>query len=262
MRGFLYKILKFFLVLIVVLSGILTITFMLSYKNAGSLILDKDIHTLICGDSHTKTALNDSIIPNSLNIAHSSEHYLYTYNVLRVLLENNPQISTVILGLSYHNMSAFYDDNIFDEDRTQYMYPRYFTILDKESMKMILTNNFQGVLGDFKNIYHGLYRHIDAKELEDYSFIGWFYRSERMNKNDSTVGRAIQDHYYQADGSLQSFSALQLVYLKEIIELCHSKNLDLILINCPLSEEYLAGVPQQFIDNYNGLMKDYGQIYA
>lgn len=251
MKGFLIKILLFFLTLIITIAGTFGIVFMLSSHNARNLKIDDDIYTLICGDSHTKTALNDSIIPNSLNIAHSSEHYLYTYNVLKVLLKKNPQIRTVILGFSYHNISSFYDDYLFEQDKTQYMYPRYFTILDTEAMSLVLSKNFKGFLVDLKNTYHGVYRHINARELDDYSFIGWFYNSNRNNKNDSTVNRAIQEHYYNQEQDSQGFSSFQMIYLERIIDLCHREKVRLLLMNCPLSKEYLGRVPPKFIDSYN-----------
>ena len=258
MKGFLNKVLLFFLILLIVLTGVFGITYLLSYRNVSKLTLDGNIHTLICGDSHTKTALNDSIIPNSLNIAHSSEHYLYSYNVLRVLLKNNPQVSTVILGLSYHNLSSFYDDYIFEPDMTQYMYPRYFTVLDGKAMSLIIRDNFDGFQRDFKDIYHGIYRHINARELDDYSFIGSFYKSSRNNKNDSTVNRALQEHYYNNDNSLQEISAFQLEYLMKIMKLCVNEKVKLILINCPLSNEYKSQVPQKFLDSYDLEAYEYG----
>jgi len=247
------------MILVITVAGTFGIVFMLSYQHVSKLKLDNDIHTIICGDSHTQTALNDSIIPNSLNIAHSSEHYLYTYNVLKLLLRNNRQIRTVILGFSYHNLSSFYDDYLFDEDKTQYMYPRYFTVLDAEAMSLLVSNNFGGFLTDLKNTYHGVYRHINARELLDYSFIGWFYQSDRNYKNDSTVSRAIKEHYFNDDQSMQGFSAFQLIYLDRIIELCRLHDVRLILINSPLSKEYRARVPEEFIDRFNEFAKSHDQ---
>ena len=260
MKGFLNKILLFFLILFIVVSGTFGITFMLSYKNVSDISLDEDIQIIICGDSHTKTALNDSIIPHSLNIAHSSEHYLYTYNVLKVLLKNNPQITTVILGFSYHNISSFYDDNIFEQDKTQYMYPRYFTVLDLNTISLLMHHNFDGFLTDIKDIYHGVYRHINAKELDDFSFIGWFYQSHRNNKNDSTVNRALQEHYYRKDHSMLGLSAFQLVYLDRIVELCQKKDVRLLLVNCPVSREYRIRVPQKFVDGYDEFARKYDRL--
>jgi len=259
MKGFLYKILWFFLILLIVTSAAFGITFMLSYQNTSNVKLDKNIHTLICGDSHTKTALNDSILPNSMNIAHSSEHYFYTYHVLKVLLNGNPQVSNVILGLSYHNLSAFYDAYVFNSDKTQFMYPRYISVLSLNAMTTIFRHNFKGFAGDFKNIYHGVKRHINAKGPGDYSFIGWFYDSDRTNKNDSTVGLAIQEHFYNDRNGYYEISNFQLAYLQKIIALCREKNVRLILLNCPLSNEYLAQVPKEFLGAYNDLKEEYGQ---
>jgi len=253
MKGFLLKTLAFFLILLFLGSGIFWITFMLSYNNVSNITLDKEVNILICGDSHTKTALNDSIIPNSLNIAHSSEHYMYSYNVLQVLLRNNPQITKVILGLSYHNLSSFYDANVFEKSKTQYMYPRYFVTLDFTTIANLVATNPSGFFGDFKDIYHGVYRHINAKNLGDYSFIGWFYDSDRNNKNDSTINSALEMHYFPAEGEVFEASAFQMEYILEIVQLCNDMNVQLILLACPLSKEYRAGVPLKFQELYTSV---------
>ena len=66
-----------------------------------------NISDIYIGDSHIKHAINDSIIPNSLNIAESSESFYFSYFKLKILLENNPSIKKVHLGLSYHNLSNY-----------------------------------------------------------------------------------------------------------------------------------------------------------
>lgn len=261
MKGFLNKVLLFFLILLIAVAGTFSITYFLSYRNVSNITLDDNIHTIICGDSHTKTALNDSIIPNSLNIAHSSEHYLYTFNVLKILLKSNPQIRTVILGFSFHNMSSYYDDNLFEPEKTQYMYPRYISVLDRKAVSMILTSNLSGFVRDIKDIYQGVNRHIGAKDLSQYGFIGGFYDSDRTNKNDSTLRRALMYHYYNPDQSLQGFSTFQLLYLKSIFDMCRDANVRLILMNCPVSREYRAQIPARFIEHYYEVAEKYEDVF-
>lgn len=259
MKIFILKTIWFFLTILVIVSGIFGITFMLASKRASNIKLDQDIHTLICGDSHTKTALNDSIIPNALNIAHSSEHYMYTYSVLKTLLANNPQVTTVILGMSYHNLSSFYDDYVFVRSKTKYMYPRYATVLTIQALPLIMSHNFEGLVVDFKDIYHGVYRHVNAEDLQDFSFIGWFYKSNRKNKNDTTISRAIGTHYFKAERELYGISTHQLSFLAKISQLCNKMNVRLILINCPLSPDYTSRVPEVFLEYYNDMKSEYGQ---
>ena len=73
---------------------------------------NKNISTVICGDSHPMSAINDNILKNSINISNDSQHYIYTYNVLKIVVKNNPQIKTVILGSSFHSFGE-YDKVIF-----------------------------------------------------------------------------------------------------------------------------------------------------
>ena len=81
-----------------------------------NITLSKNVTTIICGDSHTKSAVNDSLLQHSINISQTSEHFLYTYNVLAFTLKNNPQIKKVILGVSYHSFSEIYDSYVFDKN--------------------------------------------------------------------------------------------------------------------------------------------------
>ena len=259
MRKFLLKIIVFFSVALILISIVSVIIFLQTYNATDKIKLDENIHTLICGDSHTETALNDSILQGSINISQSSQHYFYLYNVLKKLLKNNPQINTVIVGFSFHSLSSFYDDYLFQEEFSKHMYTRYFSILDVHSLFFLLTKNFPGVANDFNNILKSINKNTKVRDLERYQFIGKFYDSDRSNKNDSTIMNAISIHYYN-NGKEQAFSDYQETYLGKIIELCREKNINLILMNCPVSNEYKAKIPSKFIENYYGFSEAHKDI--
>lgn len=260
MKRFLYKIILFFAI-VLALGGLgFGTVYLISNYYVSSLKIDKNIHTLICGDSHTQTALNDKLIPNSLNIAHSTEHYLYTYNVLKLLLRNNPQIQNVVLGFSYHNISSSRDKFIFAPEMTQYMYPRYISVLGRKSFSQLITSNPSGFFNNFKDIVRGFNRHIGARELYHFGFIGGYYYSEVANKNDSTINHTIKMHYFDENGEEHGYSDLQTEYLQSIVDLCWEENVELVLLNCPISKEYKAMIPESFIETYLSQTKQYGTI--
>jgi len=79
MKLFLKKSLLFlFIGTFVLLLLFLSINYIYN-KRVEKLALDKNISTLICGDSHPMCAIDDKIIPNSINISLSAECYYYTY---------------------------------------------------------------------------------------------------------------------------------------------------------------------------------------
>ena len=72
-----------------------------------------------------------------------------TYNVIRTLVNSNPQIKTVILGYSYHSLSEIYDDVVYKEEGRGDFYSTYLPILDKESIILLANHNFNGIVKSF-----------------------------------------------------------------------------------------------------------------
>jgi hypothetical protein len=226
------------------------------YKSKVSNIrIDESTQILILGDSHTQSGIDDSKIKNSLNISQSSEHFLYSYNVLKLLLDNNSQIDKVIIGVSYHSFGKSYDKYIQDEDKTIVMFPRYLPILDKESITDINELSFKHLKGIFKNIVIGLFNN---SAIQNYSFIGSFYKSNRSNLNDSTINAAIQRHYFTESGNVQKYSNYQVKYLNRIVALCSAKNIELIVVNTPINNNYYKNIPENFVTNYYSTIQLFG----
>jgi len=240
MKKFLTKILILGVIPIIVCVAL----FVIIYKyEVANLKINESTSIIIMGDSHTQSGLDDDIIENSLNIAQSSEHFLYSYNILKLLKNNNTQIDKVILGVSFHSFSIDYDEQIYDEEKSRIMLERYFPILDLKSI--IDTKNMP-----LKNI-KGIYKNIIISLISDkYSFIGDFYESERSNLNATTINTAIQGHYYTTSGDEQAYANYQIKYLNKIVELCNDKNIELIIINTPIHKEYYNKIPKKFIINY------------
>src|SRR6266545_1841324 len=112
------KFLKDILKILVIFFVMGTFCFKLSTEankiilNSKLFILNSDVHGLIIGDSHTMTSLNPGMLPSFVNFSQMVESYFYTYYKLKHLLEKNPQIKTVVLGYSYHNLVISQDRSI------------------------------------------------------------------------------------------------------------------------------------------------------
>lgn len=220
--------------------------------------IDESIHILILGDSHTMSGIDDSIIMNSLNISQSSEHFLYSYNVLRQLLDNNSQIDRVILGVGFHSFSKSYDQQIQNKASTIIRVPRYYPILDQESIMDINMDFNKFLLKQRKDIFKSIVKSsFMPGTISDFLFIGGFYKSERTNLSDSTANVAIQRHYFTESGTLQDYAVYQVKYLKKIVELCKVKNISLIFINTPVHDKYFKNIPEKFLDNYYSTIQQF-----
>ncbi|SEH05360.1 hypothetical protein [Candidatus Venteria ishoeyi] len=247
MKKFISKIVLFFLVPLISMLIVLSIYFYRVHK----LRIQSNVSTVICGDSHTQSALNDNFLHEAINISQQSEHYFYTYNVLKFVLKNNPHLNKVIMGVSFHSFGTGNDRFVFDNKQAIKMYPKYFPILDNQSLRKIIWGNISGILnsGVMLSKYIGL-SFLKNYNIQDYPFIGYYYNSPGSSFNDTTIDRAISRHYYMEDNREQEISIFQKNYLNKIIDLCINQNVQLILINTPISSEYYEKIPDRFIIDY------------
>lgn len=248
MRKFLINIFTFILTSI----SILLCIWLIYKQRLNEVKLRSDASIIVCGDSHVQCAINDSILHGAINISESSQHYLYTYNILKLLIQNNPQIKLIILGCSFHSFAEYYNNLFIKNNETYFQYPMYFSILDYESMLKILLKNPIGLfmlsVRIYKNIIHAVIK--NSANFQDYPFCGGYYKSNRNNLNDSTIITAIKRHYYLNNKLKLRFACLQKLYLKKIIEICNKSKIKLVVINTPVNENYYKKIPKKIISDY------------
>ena len=129
MKLFLKNILLF--LSIPILLFVLTIS-ILNYKGNKKLNeyrINKKTTTAFFGDSHVQECINDSLIPNSINLSLHSESLYFTYYKMKGVLNNNQSIKKIYLGISYHSLSSYYDDFVFGI-YSKSTAPKYFFILE------------------------------------------------------------------------------------------------------------------------------------
>ncbi len=261
MKAFLNRILIFALLLSVVLIIAASIYGYLrnQFLDAENLKLNTTVTTLIIGDSHAETALDDKLIPDSKNIAFHAEHYLFTYFKLKKMLEANPQITKVILSYGPHNLSQGADVTLFSLGRNSRSFARYFMLLDAEGVDDVYSPTQNWRINYLKwKLKIPFQLKLEAKllvkallgdkiALNDFPFIGKFYASGNHVFHD--VNEPINGHYFNKGKQLKK-SNLALKYLYKIIELCEVNNVKLILINTPLHKEYRNRIPEYFTKLY------------
>lgn len=266
MKMLISKLVKFFIYFVTLTLILYIFIAALFMRKLDSMSLDKNVNTLVLGDSHTQCAINDSLYKNTVNFSISSEHYLLTYNVLKLIIKNNPDLKNLILGCSFHSFSAFNDRYLFGEKNkkdifSEIYYSRYFPILDDESKFLLLKTNPDGVIKSFRMIIFNMLESFTENytTYHDYPFIGRFYPGKNRVLKDSLINASIAWHFY-ADSSrkvLEDFSGLQITYLKKIIQLCMDNHIKLILLNTPVHEKYDKQVPEKFITEYYSMMRKF-----
>ncbi|MFA9189939.1 hypothetical protein AAGV28_01030 [Flavobacterium sp. FZUC8N2.13] len=204
-----------------------------------------DINSLFIGDSHIQQTFNDNLIPQSLNCGIASESFYFSYFKLKYLLDENPSIKNVYLGLSFHSLSNYYE-RFISGDYSASVAPKYFFILPwKEQLRLIYWNkaNFVSFLREVLNI--GFYQVFNGQV---YPFIGGYL--EQFSETfavDSSMNKRLKFQYFN-NGKLNSFSQFNIYYLNKIISLCKKQGVHLVMVNTPLHEYYYKKIPKKYKD--------------
>lgn len=252
MGYFLRKIILFILFPATIGAIIFTLlTYYVSYK-LSNYEIDQYQNCIFIGDSHIEVAINDQFCKNIKNIACSSESIYYSYFKLEKILNNNSNIRYIYLGFSYHNISNYYDDVIYG-DKSFYIAPRYFALLNyKEQIKILLIN--VNSLSLF--VKRTIKEYINIIFFSKMNYIGG-YKNNFFNTNviDISVDKRIKYQFYNGNHAMRSFSDINIYYLFKIKRLCKDKNVMLILINTPLHSKYYQKIPINYIEKYNHIIR-------
>ena len=258
MKKFLIKVLIFLGSIVSILLLPILILRLMDDRISENLALPPNIDTIIIGDSHTQCALNDSLIPNSINISLDSESYYYSYPKLKKIIKNNANIRYIIIGYAYHSLSAIYDSTIICPYATkrikscsEMMINRYFLIFDNHLIQSMIKFPFvflNCIFTSSKKSINLIY-HFSKNDLKfhDFPFWGHYLKTNLCKLNDYRIQTAINRHFYLKSGQkIADFSEIQQDFLCKIIEFSKEKKKNLILLNTPIHYRYYAKVPKQF----------------
>ncbi|MEI6047792.1 MAG: hypothetical protein WCS03_02750 [Bacteroidota bacterium] len=219
----------------------------------GKIKIENEITTIILGDSHTECAINDSIMSETRNVSLLSEGYFFSYLKLENIIDNNDNLKNVILGFSYHNLSIHYDQFVYGTP-TFSSISRYvplmnfrdiLTLLSKQSSITNLTPIIKSSLSNILKYSMKGNPCILKDNIPDIS----------EGVNNESIKKRINFLYY-SEGEPCKVSNFNLFYLKKIVELCKGKDINIILINTPLFEDFYAVIPSCKINEYDAIVND------
>lgn len=230
--------------------GILSILIAISFYQNSQLKTPLGTKTLIFGDSHTQTSLNDGLMQNALNLSKSSEHLFFTKEMIKTILGNNSEVKTIIVGVSFHSFCANYDQVLVGKD-ANYFFSRYIHFYNMESLFTIAKRNCKVLTQVFRVLISKVF--VFAKNQENV-FKSGYYASKRSNLGDSATYAAISRHYLQPNNTLSELSNKQVHHFQEIVRLCKAKNVKLIVVNTPVHTTYRKKIPPKFVDHFYKVM--------
>lgn len=199
----------------------------------------KNCEVLIAGDSHTQKALNPKLFLSAVNISQVSEPYYITYWKLKKYLSQH-KVDTVLLGFSYHNLSAFNDGKFSDKVWGSEMLKRIYSLETVSLNHDVEINKYELFKVRFRNMC--LY-----PKLNPFYFKGGYSNTTYSNISDSI--KASKRHFFISAGE-ENISKIASEYLDSIVFFCIKKKVQLIAVTTPMNYSYLNKVPFKFIQAY------------
>ena len=167
-----------------------------------------------------------------------AESFYFSYYKLKMLLNNNPSVEKVFLGLSYHSLSSYYD-RFISGDYSAGIAPKYFYLLPLKEKFVMIHWNSSNLLPFMKSVNRVL-------SNDRYSYLGGFSNQhDKTSAVDTSMEKRLLSHYYSNE-ELNPFSKLNISYLDKIIGLCETKGVVLITLDTPLHEYYQKNVPVEY----------------
>lgn len=186
-----------------------------------------EIEILSLGSSHGQAAFNTSIIPNSFNLSIASQDMYQSFMLCKKYIDTLPNLKTVVLFFSVFSSGAEMQKTI-NAPLCQY-YKNVFDIDFKYPWK----EKYYGELIDYM-------KKNSPNISEDY--MGW---SPCVGVfNEVIAKRDVEAHVKHALRKNQ-----QELYVREIYNLCHSRNVKLLVVIPPHSpnyHQYLAEICSKF----------------
>ena len=210
------------------------------------------IQTLILGSSYAYDGIDASVLPAAFNLANSSQCFEDDYRLLTKYIPQMDSLQSVILPLSY------------------------------SSLQMVSSSN--------RRVYYTIYMDIYPRwPISKYSFecfnlelmakkIIKYHLSEDMVRCDS-LGQRVGHTFAQRPTDWQDIPALiandrfvgpsampyvqeNIQWLKQLADLCKSRDVTLYLVAMPLLPAYREGIPQEQIVLLEQVMHDLAEEYS
>lgn len=244
MTKFIVRILIYAGIVMAVMAG--NYLFNKNYMNRPPVL--EEARVIIAGDSRIMTSIDPEKIDSSVNIAQNSESYVITYHKLKLILENNDNVEQILLGFSYPSFSAYLDGIFEDDIATADVLTRIYPLMSLEDFTVLEVDEEKYYQVLFKNLF--VYPHINHQK-----YMGGFSRLEYgLDKAD--LESVILRHYYDEDTNNIGISPVAEKYLDSIILLAEEEEVELILVNVPLQEDYLEQIPENFREYYEEVKQE------
>ncbi len=208
-----------------------------------------ETHILIMGDSHPEKAFDPALLRSASNLAQSTEPFPVTYWKLRRVLEER-KIDTVFIGFAQHNLTAYQDTKFMDQKTAPEMFRRIYPIARFDKMPFLQV--------DYQTFFTVWLRHMAIIPRSDH----FNYLPEYSNSKLSNVGdyKIAADRHFTNNAQPVEFSVTAMTCLDSIISLCREKQVEPVLVACPVHPLYFEQIPEYIQSRYEAEKLRYRQI--
>jgi len=235
MKQFLKNTLLFILTSLTLLCGIVAIPACL-INNFSNFKINRRYKIVLFGHSHPECAFNDSLIIGLKNLSHSAEPYFYTFQKVKKVITQNPQIETVLIEYSNNQIDEKMNDWTWDYKYMSNMFPLYSSFMDASEINVLFKHD-RGVF--FNCISIAARQNLFKAITFDYNFadrMGGYLklnRSQILNRGDSLTHEVVKNRFFNP-----RLSYINLIYLRKIIDYCKQRKKKLFLVRSPQYKYY------------------------
>lgn len=235
MKKFLVNTCTFILCFIVILCLII---FVNRYCSVFKIENTKQI--VLIGDSHSECAFDDSVVNGLANYSQMGESYFYSYFKIKKLIDQNPNLNTLLIEISNTQIDKNTDRRIWGDKYLPFKLPIYGSFMDVESLGLLLENNSKGFKASIfpllKNNTKMLFKGVNYTN----DIGGYHYLTTTINDSIAEYDAIAIDTVSEKGNSKENFDSriYELDYLRKIIEYGESRGLTVFLVRSPLHSKY------------------------
>lgn len=196
--------------------------------------LEKEITTLILGNSQIECSVNDSIFLNSINLASSADSYFYSYLKLRKFIDSNKHVSRVILGFDIRYLWKS-NERWYNGDALSHKFSIYADLFFFDDIINFIKIKPSGLIKGFLLIPFNNYRILTPfRECVNFKNqgIGSFLQSKKLLTNNhlKNLNRKVET----------DISSIEKYYLEKVVKICEENDIEIILLTPPIHSKIIS----------------------
>ncbi len=250
MKKFLSKIIVFILLPILYVSFNLILN--TCFFDEQKIEINKN-EIFVFGDSHTDEAVNSKYLKNSSNFSNGAEPYVFTYHKIKKYIEiHKPEI--IILGFSIHNVTELSDHTFSNKLSPEWSYEMFKRSFDLVNLNQISEAYEVDLLSYYKALImeKGLYPKKNKVDSVGYGF------NTKTKSDVSDADKVIKGHFFD-NKKAYGVSNISIKYIDSIASFCHKNQIELVLVNPPVHENYAKKIPHAIKEKYTKIKEKYTQ---